>query len=136
MKYLKVFIAGLTFPCIVLPFWLLFISSEFNPSVYTHPAIYFVPLIWGVWNIVYFAFLSKVLPGNSTIKLLLTGAILGFLIALYEVFVEHIPSLLGMPYSVTYLPLIVAPIFYALCWLFIVNPLNHLLGVDTTLSSK
>jgi hypothetical protein len=129
MNYVKMFIAGIAFPTVLLPFIMLFAWSLGYSEILTIPFIHFIPLIWGIWNILYFVFFAKVLPGSFPVKLLLTGGILGLLIALYGVFGLHLPELLDMPYSMDYLPLVIAPVLYALIWLFIVSPINHLLGL-------
>jgi len=123
------FIAGIAFPSVLLPFLLLIISNFGNPQILTLSFLHFIPIIWGIWNIFYFSFFSKILPGNSTLRVLIMGAILGFLVAIYGVFVARIPELEGFANSWTYLPLIVGPLIYAMLWLFIVNPLNHLLDI-------
>lgn len=130
MRYLKMFIAGLAFPSTLLPFLLLAAWNAGNTQMFTVPFLHFIPIAWGIWNVLYFVVFTKILPWNRTIKLLVTGAALGLLIALYGVFVADIPHLMGVVKPLAYLPLIVAPIIYALFWLFIVNPLNHLLGID------
>lgn len=129
MKYIKMFIAGIAFPSTLLPFLLLIAVPFGKPQVLTIPFLHFIPLIWGVWNILYFTCFFKMLPENTTTRLLLTGGVLGFLVAVYGVFGLHIPAILGFPQPLTYLPLVIAPILYAVLWLFIVEPLNHLLGI-------
>ncbi len=129
MKYVKIFIAGIAFPSTILPFFLLIAGFLGKTQIYPIPLLHFIPIIWGVWNILYFSSFSKIIPGNSTIKLLITGAVLGLLVATYGVFVVDIPQLVGFSKSLTYFPLIAVPLIYALFWLFIVNPLNHLLGI-------
>lgn len=129
MKYIKIFIAGLAFPSTVLPCLLLIASMFGKTQIFTIPFLHFIPVLWGIWNLLYFSLFSKILPENSSARLLITGAVLGFLIAAYGVFEANIPQLMGFPSSLTYLPLIVGPILYAIFWLFIVNPLNHLLGI-------
>lgn len=129
MKYIKMFIAGLTFPSVLLPCMLLMAWAFGKTQIFTIPFLHFIPVIWGIWNILYFTCFLKVLPQNSTVRLLITGAVLGFLIAAYGVFVVNIPKLMGLPVSFTYLPLIFAPVLYAIFWLFIVRPLNRLLGI-------
>lgn len=129
MKYIKMFVAGIIFPSILLPFLLLIALGFGKSQIYTLPLLHFIPIIWGIWNVLYFTVFLEHLPKNSTLRLLITGAVLGLLVALYGVFVLDIPALVGLPPSLTYLPLIGAPILYAICWLFIVNPLNHLLGI-------
>jgi hypothetical protein len=129
MKYIKMFIAGMTFPSILLPclFFLSWILGKMQ--IFMIPFLHFIPLLWGVWNVLYFTFFSKVFPGNSTFRMLLTGGILGFLVAAYAVFGLHIPTLLGVPLNLIYLPLVVVPVLYAILWPLIVKPLNRLLGI-------
>lgn len=130
MKYVRIFIAGMAFPSILLPF-LFFLAWVFGKTqIFSIPFLHFIPLIWGIWNILYFTYFLKKFPQNPTVRLLITGGILGFLIAIYGVFVLNIPTLMGFPKSFTYLPLIVVPILYAVFWLFIVQPLNRMLGVN------
>lgn len=129
MKDVKRFIAGIAFPSTILPFIILNVWFFGKTAILSQPLLHFIPLAWGVWNVLYFSFFTKILPGSSTSKLLITGAVLGFLVAAYGVFMADIPRLLGFPPSLTYLPLVIGPILYAIFWLFIVRPLNHLLGV-------
>lgn len=129
MKYIKIFIAGIAFPSTLLPCLLLIAWIFGKTQIFDVPFLHFIPVIWAIWNILYFSLFSKILPGSSVVKLLITGAVLGFLVAIYGVFVADVPQLLGFSSSWTYLPLIVAPIIYALFWLYIVTPLNHLLGI-------
>lgn len=129
MKYVRIFIAGIAFPSTVLPCLLLIAWFFGKPQIFDIPFLHFIPIMWAVWNVLYFLLFSKILPGNSVVRLLITGAVLGFLVAIYGVFVEDVPQLLGFSSSWIYLPLLVAPIIYALFWLFIVSPLNHLLGI-------
>lgn len=122
MRNLKIFIAGLTFPSIIIPFLLLIAWLFGKTQILAHPVVHFIPLIWGVWNLLYF----KLFSGESTIQLFCFGAVLGLLIALLGVFLLNIPTLIGLG-AFTYLPLIIAPIIYGIFWVYIVNPLNHLL---------
>lgn len=129
MRYVKMFIAGMAFPCFLIPFLLLIAWLLGNTSPLTHPFPHFIPLLWGVWNILYLSLFERIFPGNALARSLLTGGLLGLFVAIYGVFWLHAPTLLGMPHSLFYLPLIVGPILYAICWAFIVEPLNRLLGV-------
>lgn len=124
------FIAGIAFPTILVPFLISIGLLIGNHEFVTIPFLHFVPLIWGFWNIFYFVFLKKVLPGSSTVQLAITGALLGALIAILGVFWLKLPSLLGMPKTLTYQPLAVGPILYIFIWLYIVTPLNNLLRVE------
>lgn len=129
MRYLKMFIAGLALPSFLLPFIFILSWLIANTQVFTYLFPHLIPLIWGIWNILYFEFFSTVLPGSENTKWLLTGGILGLLIAIYGVFVMNAPALIGMPTSLHYLPIIVGPIVYAILWRYVVKPLNELLGV-------
>lgn len=129
MKYVKIFIAGLTLPSILLPLFLCIALIFGKSQILTIPFLHFIPLIWGFWNVLYFVFLREILPGNANTRLFLTGAILGLFIAIYGVFWLNIPILLGFPHSLNYLPLILGPIIYGFLWLFIVKPLNELLAI-------
>ena len=62
-------------------------------------------------------------------RLLVTGAVLGLLVALCGVFWLDLPTLLGMPSTIRYLPLFIAPIIYAILWRYGVKPLNNLLDL-------
>lgn len=130
MKYIKMFIAGIAFPSTLIPFLLLTAQGFGKTQALTIPFLHFIPLIWGIWNILYFTFFLRLLPKNRTMSLAITGAVLGFLVALYGVFVANIPQLLGFPQYYGYFPLIMAPILYAIVWVYIVDPINHLLGID------
>ena len=127
MRLIKIFMAGITFPSILLPCFIILFFE--NSQILTIPFIHFIPVIWGIWNILYVKFFVEFFPGNSNLKLLISGAVLGLLIASYAVYVLNIPSLLEWPTSFTYIPLFIGPILYVIFWLFIVHPLNQLVGV-------
>ncbi len=130
MRYLKIFISGLVVPTVLLPFVLLIASEPGKSQLLTIPFIHFLPLIWGVWNILYFSCFVGFLPENRTVSFIITGAILGFLVACYGVFILNIPTLLGLPPNMyNYLPLIIGPIVYAIFWGALVEPLNRVLGI-------
>lgn len=130
MRSLKMFISGMAFPSFIIPFLLLLAWQTGRSQLLTNPLVHFIPLIWGIWNILYFAFFSKILPGNSRSKLMFTGGILGLLITILGVFWLNIPAQIGLPKSLTYLPLILGPIAYAIFWSLLVGPLNKLLQVE------
>jgi hypothetical protein len=130
MNYLRAFIAGLALPSILLPFLFLAAAEGGKAEIGTLPFFHFLPLIWGLWNVLDVALFRKWIPFPTRTRLLLIGACLGLLVVLIGIFYLHLPSLLGFPASVQYLPLIVGPILYALLWRFFVKPLNALLQVN------
>ena len=83
MRYIKMFIAGLAFPSFLIPFIYLTIWYLGISNIYTHPFIHFIPLIWGIWNIISLKWLTDLLPGGADVKLLLTGAIFFTLSSLF-----------------------------------------------------
>lgn len=127
MKWLKAFIAGIVVPSIILPILVLILNYLGKTQVLTHPFLHFIPVIWGLWNIFYFLYLKNVLPENQDTRLLITGAILGFLITFYGIFWLNIPQLIGLPDQIRYLPLIVGPLLYAVLWRYLVKDLNNIL---------
>jgi hypothetical protein len=129
MTYIKAFIAGMILPSLILPFGLLAMLMIGKNEILGMPSIHAIPLVWGAWNVLYFAFLRKLLPENLDLRLFITGALLGLLVAIYGVFVLKLPSIIGLPGNVYYGPLFALPILYGILWRFIVKPLNDLLGL-------
>jgi apolipoprotein N-acyltransferase len=130
MKYLKAFIAGVALPSLILPIGLLALKSVGKQEILTLPAIHFLPLIWGLWNVLYFLLLRPLLyVFGLESRLYFTGALLGFLVALAGIFWLHIPEELGIPPYLEYLLLIALPIVYALLWRSLVKPLNDIVGL-------
>lgn len=130
MNHLRAFIAGIVLPSIVLPLLLCLALTIGKPQILSLPFLHFIPLIWGVWNILYFAFFKDFFPKDKNQRLMLTGAILGLLIVIYGIFWLNIPAIIGLSPSLHYLPLIVGPLLYAILWRFVVGPLNELLNLQ------
>jgi len=130
MKYLKAFIAGLAFPATIFPIIYFIISSVEGLAVLRTLPIYFVPLAWGVWNVIYFAVGKKCPIVKQNLRLYAHGAILGFIAALLVVFAFKIPLLLGATGSFIYAPLVVAPAIYSILWRYFVKYLNSLIGLE------
>lgn len=128
MNLFRAFIAGTVVPTIILPIALLLAIKAGKSPLLQEPLLHFIPLIWGVWNLLYIAICKNILPGGETVRYALAGAILGLLIALAGVFLLDIPQVAGIEQYRLYL-LFIAPICYAILWAFIVRPLNRLLGV-------
>lgn len=125
MNLVRAFSAGIVIPVLILPLVLCtalhFGQSQILGVVFLH----YIPIIWGVWNALVFGLFQN----HSNCRYLFAGALLGILIAAYGVFVLHVPEIIGIPSQYHLLPLVVAPIAYAIFWRFLVKPLNSLLGV-------
>ena len=130
MKFLKAFIAGITLPSVILPFGLYALNALGKGQILQMTSIHFLPLIWGLWNALYFVFLRYFLYVFGLHgRLYITGALLGLLIAIGGVYWLHLPEDLGVHDYLKYLPLLIAPIIYAFLWRYIVYPLNQVVGL-------
>ena len=125
MFYFRAFIAGLVIPSILLPIALLMATLQGKNAVLSLLAVHALPVIWGAWNMFYFAFLRSILPGNAVQRMSIAGAILGLLLGLVAVFIYDLPHILGFSRAYQYAPLIVAPILYAIVWGWLVRLLNN-----------
>ena len=130
MRYLRAMVAGVFFPSILLPIILLIASTYGKADLLQVKFFHIIPLLWGGWNILYFAFFKDVFPGSEVVKLLLTGAILGLLVAIIAVFWLRLPEILGLPRHLQLLPLVGAPIGYAILWALVMKPLNKIVGLS------
>lgn len=129
MLYVKAFISGMLIPSILVPILLLIASIFSNPAVLTIKSLHFIPILWGIWNILYFSTFRNILPGTENIKIFITGAVLGLIVAGIGIHWLHLPAILGMPGFLQYMPWFGAPILYGLLWLFGVKPLNKVVGI-------
>ena len=132
--YIKIFIAGLAFPAAVLPFVysLLILSGHSAGEMFPLQFIpHFLPIIFGLWNMLYFAIGEKCPIKKKSTRLWVWGALLGFIAALCGVFMIGLPELLfGLTGALQYLPLIIIPILYGFIWRYIVSAINDLLGLQ------
>jgi hypothetical protein len=129
MEHLRAFIAGIALPSVLVPILMYIALAVGKPQLLSVPFIHVIPLLWGIWNVLYFAFFKRFFPRDINMRLLLTGALLGLLVALYGIFWIHLPTILGFPHYLRYMPLIAIPIVYALLWRYVVKPLNGVLGL-------
>lgn len=123
------FAAGAALPALLLPFLLLVLGAAGERALSQQPVFHFLPLIWGVWNVLYFDVCRRFLPGGRTARLLVTGGILGFLVALFAIVVLRIPQTIGITGVWIYAPFVVAPVLYAVLWTWIVGWLNVKVGL-------
>lgn len=130
MRFLKAFIAGLVLPAVLLPLQLYAWYAMGNTALLSQPILLLLPIVWGLWNVVYFAVLKYILPFGVNERLIITGFLLGLLLAIYGVFVLDLPALVGIPNYLRYLPLVLAPIIYAVVWKYIVKFLNEVVGLE------
>lgn len=128
MNLVKAFIAGIVIPSLLLPAGLYYAFFSGHREILEFPSVHLLPLVWGIWNALYFASFKHFFLDHENRGLWITGAVLGLLVACYGIFYLHI-AFFGHPH-VHYIPLVLAPIVYGILWRFGVKPLNHLLGIE------
>ena len=133
-KFLKAFLAGMAFPAVFMPIAYTFLYM-FGPYgiLRSHSLQFipmFVPIVWGIANVVYIQ-LSEGLTGQKlNTALWITGVILGFLVAVLGVFVLQIPALvLGLSHGYEYIPLVLLPFIYGVVFRYIVKWVNKTIAV-------
>lgn len=124
-KFLKAYLAGLAFPATILSV-LVPLGLYFDLPL---RFLYYIPLappLWGFWNLLSIEFVDA-----SPLRhhLGLSGAILGFLLALFAVFIAKIPQYVLGDGSPMYAPILIIPALYYLAWRFIVHSINKRLGL-------
>jgi hypothetical protein len=129
MEMIRAFIAGIALPSVIVPIAMIIAYTFRKKEILQIPFLHVIPLLWGLWNVLYFVYLKDFLPFGVGFRLLVTGALLGFLIPLYAIYVLKLPNKIGLPEKYRLFPLIGGPILYALAWLYLVGPINHLLGL-------
>ena len=134
MNHSRAFIAGLAFPAVLLPVVYLILNQTGLMVAISLPLQFpplFLPIIFGFWNVLYFAIGRRHPVKAKNSRLWVTGIILGLIVASFVVFVSDLPELIfGITGGSNYLPFIIAPIIYGLIWRYIVNSINNLVGLQ------
>lgn len=134
MNHSRAFIAGLAFPAVLLPVVYLILNQTGLMVAISLPLQFqplFLPIIFGFWNVLYFAIGRRHPVKAKNSRLWVTGIILGLIVASFVVFVSDLPELIfGITGGSNYLPFIIVPIIYGLIWRYIVNSINNLVGLQ------
>lgn len=132
-KFIRAFVAGMLFPAVFLPFAytvLYFLELHTLPREPLQFIPMYIPLLFGITNLLYIRMSDGVPVQNANIGLWVSGAILGFFVAVFGVFVLHLPTIVfGFNNGMAMLPLIILPIIYGAIFRFIVKWLNKILAV-------
>jgi len=131
---LKRFAAGLAFPAVFLPIVYTFFYccgpgavNVKQPNVQFIPM--WIPILFGLANIVYFWLSAHKLIKDKKLGLWLTGGILGFIVGCIGVYCFNVATLVfGLKGQDQYLPIFILPIIYGFVFRYIVNWFNELLG--------
>lgn len=130
MKYLKAFMAGVALPVIICPFIFMWLAYSGNINVLEHIPMYFIPMIWGLWNVLLIAIGKNCIIKNVNMRQWVHGGLLGLLIALVGLYIFKIDmALFGISLPQAYWMLLVAPITYGFVWRYVVLPLNKMVKV-------
>jgi len=132
-KYLRAYMAGLLVPTLALPVLVLafvmerYVFGEMLPieRVMIFPMA-FVPLLWGLWNMLYVASRAR-----THLSIGIHGAILPFLLAPLGILLT-LALHFQIPGFASHIFPIVAPvglILYYLLWKYVVHFLNGVLGI-------
>jgi hypothetical protein len=129
-KYIKAFMAGVALPVIICPLIFMTLVATGKINVLEHIPMYFVPMIWGLWNIVLVGAGKKCMIKDVKTKYLVHGGTLGLILALLGLYVFNIDiALFGISMPEAYWMLIVAPLVYGIIWGYIILPLNNIVGL-------
>ena len=129
MKIFKPFLAGMILPAFMLPFITIILyvfRGEYSHFFLIAP---FIPLIWGIWNILFINFetISPII--DRDINIWLWGSLLGLiLISIATLFSipKEIYKIEGfMSYGIFFL----APIVYGIVWRYFVKYFNETLDL-------
>jgi len=128
MYYLRAFIAGMILPAVLVPIISTLGVLIGRPQMLTTLFFHWIPIFWGIWNVLYFAVFQQ-MRLDVNVRMLLTGMALGLLLGLTGTFGLHLPERIGLRGHLRFLPLVVAPIAYALLWRYVVKEFNEMLGL-------
>jgi hypothetical protein len=132
-KLIKAFVAGMAFPAIFLPLAYTLLFYMEHHSLQQHPLQFiplYLPIVWGIANAVFIELHDDSNKSNVNSGLWVTGVILGFLVAVFGVFVINIPIMIfGDMHGFEFAPLVILPIIYGLLFRYVVKWLNKLLAV-------
>jgi hypothetical protein len=129
----KAFIAGLAFPAVFFPimYTVVYFKQMVNLQLYPlqFMALY-LPIIFGLSNIVYLAFSREVSSVNKNTLMWVIGLLLGLAVAVMGVFYLHLPKMIfNMSGNYQYSPLVVLPITYGIVFRYIIKWLNSVVNV-------
>lgn len=130
-KLVKAFIAGLAFPATILPFAYTSLFFSKHGQLITNTLQFipmYLPIAWGVANAIYLSCRNNGSKKSVNTGLWITGIFLGLLVAIYGVFVAHLPKeLFGVQDSARFAPLVMIPIIYGIFFRYIVKWINKIL---------
>lgn len=132
-KLVKAFAAGMLFPAVFLPFAYTVLYVLELHAIPKHPLQFipmYIPLLFGITNVLYIRLHDGVATQDINLGLWITGAILGFVVAVFGVYALHLPTIVfGFNGGMQFLPLLVLPVVYGAIFRYIVKRLNKIIAV-------
>jgi len=133
-KYIKYFSAGLLFPAVFLPIVFGVLCAFGHQSVRSGHLIVIplaIPIVFGLWNILYFLIGDKCPIKSRYCRLWAHGVILGLLLAPIGVFCFQVPQrLFGLTGNWIYLAFVFVPLIYGVIWRYVIHYLNQTFGLN------
>jgi hypothetical protein len=116
MKYLKAFMAGIFIPAILFP--ILYGSARMYGPIYELISLWWIPLLFGIWNVAYFYIGKRCMIKDENLRLFTTGASLGLLVGI-ALIIEN--NYTGIDLITR---IVVSPFLAAIIWRYGVHYLN------------
>jgi len=131
MKFFKAFVAGMLLPAVIAPFLIAFLVLKGEgAAVASLPFLYFGPLVWGLWNMLFFATKQLVPVNNRNHKIGIYGAVYGLFTALINTLgFEFTSKITILPESMIFMSIILYPVILYFVWKYVINALNFILDV-------
>jgi len=131
MKFFKAFVAGMILPAVIAPFLMAFLVLKGEGvALASLPFLYFGPLTWGLWNVLFFVTKQKVPINNRNHKIGIYGAVYGLITALINTLgFEFTSKITILPESMIFLSIVVYPVILYFAWKYVVNAANFIFDV-------
>ncbi len=132
-KFVKTFAAGMLFPAVFLPlvYTVLYVLELHNmPSEPLQFIPMYIPILFGITNVLYMRLQESAATQDINLGFWITGAILGFVVAVFGIYVLHLPVIVfGLSGCMQLLPMLVVPVVYGAIFRYIVKRLNKIFAV-------
>tara|TARA_Y100000310_G_scaffold342646_1_gene446758 strand:+ start:1466 stop:1864 length:399 start_codon:yes stop_codon:yes gene_type:complete len=131
VKYGFAFVAGLIIPAIFAPFLMFFLVLQGEgQALASLPFLYFGPVLWGVWNVIFIKTRQVVPLPNRNVKCGFYGAVYGLLAALINSLLFDFTSVIsGLSDIWIGAAIILYPLLLYVIWKYGVNVLNLVFDV-------
>lgn len=127
-NFCKAFMSGMVFPAVFLPLAYTALYCCIITNIKDLPVQFipmYIPLLFGITNCIHLWMSDKCPIKDNNLRLWVTGATLGLIVAILGIFVFDIPHLLfNFSGMLNYLPMVFLPVIYGAIFRYIINWLN------------